>query len=214
MAGSWTAVLPIRAASGKSRLGDDLTEIFALDTIAAIRGARGIVRIITVGRSFTDVGVHSVDDPGQGLNSAIAAGMTAIDADTPLLVVLGDLPALRSGDVEQVLAQAADVERGIVNDHLGTGTTMVTSRRADFTPQFGPDSAARFRNDGFVQLQAPLSARLDVDTPSDLDRAIDLGVGSATHQWLQRNGAASRRPHHNLLHTLNAPATTSRSRVP
>jgi 2-phospho-L-lactate guanylyltransferase len=187
----WQALLPVRDGTGKSRLGtgEDPTEFFARDAITAARGCTLIASITVVGRSLPDAD-RVVRDPGEGLNAAIAAGLAALDRELPVIVMLADLPTLRSEDLSRVIG-AFSGDLAIVSDHHGTGTTMALAATPDFAPLFGPDSAAKFTANGFRQIDAPDTARLDVDTADDLNRALRLGIGVATAAWWKRNGAAS-----------------------
>lgn len=93
--------------------------------------------------------------------------------------MLGDLPALRPADLTAALRAARLVPRGVVADHTGEGTTLLTTRnmRQDpHTPQFGPGSARLHSEAGYRPLQVPASSSLrrDVDTAADLRAAEEL----------------------------------------
>lgn len=191
---SWQVLLPVRAEAGKSRLGvefgEDPTEYFARDTLAAVRACTQVGSVTIVGRKMPEAD-RVVADPGGGLNAAITAGLNALDPHRPVVVMLADLPGLRTADLHSILEQAAPADRAIVIDHAGTGTTMALASTPQFTPLFGLDSAARFAAAGFTVLDAERSARLDVDTAENLQQVLRLGVGPATAAWWKRNGAAS-----------------------
>lgn len=191
-ASHWQVLLPIRATPGKSRLGgvEDPTTYFARDTIAAARGSSLISTVTVVGREMAEAD-RVLADPGPGLSAAIEAGLQALDPALPVIVMLADLPSLRTSDLDQVLARCHGLHRAIVIDHSGLGTTMALSHTTAFTPRFGEGSAALFLGDGFVSVEAPRTARLDVDTPEDLQQALRLGVGPATAGWWKRTGAPS-----------------------
>ncbi|MQS07119.1 hypothetical protein FNX48_008020 [Streptomyces sp. IF17] len=96
----------------------------------------------------------------------------------------GDLPALRPEELERVLL-AARAPRCFVPDAEGTGTTMLTvAPDTAPDPRFGPDSRARHRESGALELvlsDVP-GARRDVDTGADLLAALELGVGPHTRR--------------------------------
>lgn len=186
----WVVVVPVKpAAEGKTRLagflsaGDRaaLARAMALDTIEAAAATPGVARVLVVTsddelRSLVPV---VVDDPGGGLNAAIRAGLAR--ADGPVAVLLGDLPALRPGDLRRALDLAERHPRAFVADADGTGTTLLTGLVA-LTPRFGPGSAAAHEADGHVRLDIPTgsSLRRDVDVPADLSAVARLGVGPRT----------------------------------
>jgi 2-phospho-L-lactate/phosphoenolpyruvate guanylyltransferase len=175
----WQAIVPIREGAGKSRLQEDLTEVFARDTLKALLSNSQIETTFVVGRRFPDLAITHVHDPDLGLNAAIARALKNTTGAT--LIVLGDLPALRSEDLYPILDQAAHQEAGFVSDHTGLGTTMITiNTHRELPLHFGPESASKFAASGFVELRASFQARCDIDTPEDLQRAQALGLGMHT----------------------------------
>ena len=62
----------------------------------------------------------------------------------PRAALLGDLPALRPADLAAALEAAASVDRGVVADAEGTGSTLVTARAGvAWASAFGDGSFAR-----------------------------------------------------------------------
>lgn len=118
------------------------------------------------------------------LNNAIAAAESAVREETPNVVVLqGDLPALQSQELAEAIAAARTYRRSFVGDRHGTGTSALFAFGVALQPQFGPDSAARHRHSGAIELTGAWPGlRCDIDTPDDLLAARRLGVGSATAQ--------------------------------
>lgn len=206
--GSWWIVVPLKAGAGaKSRLADDarlgrdprMRARFALalftDTVAALRESPRVAGIVTVvgdpsgipvaEAAGTAVVVESAGTAGD-LNAALRAGIVAVHADhpgAPVAVLLGDLPALRSGSATTALDLAAGLGGTVfVADADGSGTTFLARSAGAPEPRFGPGSAAAHRNAGAVEISAlvPADLRQDVDTTADLDAAVLLGIGRAT----------------------------------
>jgi 2-phospho-L-lactate guanylyltransferase len=129
-------------------------------------------------------GIEVMADAGGGLNSALSAAHAELGRRHPadrVLAMVADLPSLRAEELLAVLQEAVSVSRGFVADHSGHGTTMLTSSVAGhLDPRFGPESAARHRESGAVELKAGLGASNDVDTADDLMRCLQLGVGAST----------------------------------
>ncbi len=101
----------------------------------------------------------------------------------PRAALLGDLPALRPADLAAALTAAAAVDRGVVPDAEGTGTTLVTARRGiPLRTSFGDGSYARHVELGCapLEVEGTSSLRRDVDTAAQLDAAAALGLGPRT----------------------------------
>lgn len=182
----WTVVVPLKAAaSGKSRLGasTELVRAIGLDTVAAAAAVARVVVVTADRRTAADAaaigGVTVVaEEEARGLNAAIALGMPA--ADTPRAALLGDLPALRPDDLRGALEAAAGVDRAVVADAEGTGSTLVTAGAGvAWLSAFGTDSLARHLAFGCVRLEVPADSTLrrDVDTAAQLAAASALGLG-------------------------------------
>lgn len=178
----WSVLLPTRSG-GKTRLNapGDWSRACALDTLAAIQGCPLVGSITVLGD--LDYEGNLIADTGTGLNNEITRVARALDR--PLAIVLGDLPALTAEALAEVLEQAVNVEKGIVVDHAGTGTTMITLTVADFSPHFGEGSAKKHLADGYRELEACEPVRLDVDTYEDLIRAAAHGLGCETSLLLR-----------------------------
>ncbi|HEY7720779.1 MAG TPA: 2-phospho-L-lactate guanylyltransferase [Pedococcus sp.] len=211
---AWQLVVPVKGGAGaKSRLHPptgisraDLAFAIASDCLAAACSGmpRGRVCVVTsdaaVARVAEGLGALVVPDPGQGLNAAVSAGLAAAsrggstqDARSEghdLAVLLGDVPALRAGDLADALAAAAAHERAVVPDADGTGTVLLTSRTGHLDPAFGAGSAARHERAGHRRLELDLPhLRTDVDDDRSLAAATALGLGPATTACLAAAGA-------------------------
>lgn len=164
-----------------------------VDTITAARAvpAVGSVTVVTpdpvATRAAREIGAAVVADPTgpdhpDPLNNAILAAYGMVGATTPNIVVLqGDLPALKSAELSDAMACAALHPSSFVADRQGTGTAALFAFGIPLDPRFGADSASRHRAAGAVELAGPWPGlRCDIDTPEDLAEARALGVGAAT----------------------------------
>ena len=196
-------VLPVkRLAVAKSRLaelGDDvrreLVAAFVLDTVAAALECRSIARVLVVtdeislASAVRELGAEALPDGRPGdLNATIVQGVAELLRRDPQLrpaAMCADLPALRSADLAVVLDEAASVDgAAFVADEAGSGTTLYTAPdQESFTPRFGEGSRAAHRAAGAVEIAAPATVRLDVDTPAHLAQARLRGVGDRT-SWV------------------------------
>ncbi len=208
----WVVVIPVRDAdAGKTRLAGvldprtraALVRAMALDTITVAASSPAVGRVIVVtpdevvAREAPKLGAVVVPEPARGdarsgLDAAADAGVAAAHAlvpDTPVAVLLGDLPTLRSGDLAAGLDAAADHERALVPDAAGTGTTLLTVRGGTpFESRFGAGSAAAHAALGYVRLDIPADSTLrhDVDLPGDIGSLRTREPGPRTAEVLTR----------------------------
>jgi 2-phospho-L-lactate guanylyltransferase len=197
----WSIVVPVRGTVGaKSRLNasEQLALAIAMDTVTAALSVAGDIVVVTSTHAcpvFDMLGARVVRDEGLGLNAAVAAGVAATKG--AVAVMLGDLPALRSAELDAALSLAASYPRAMVPDADGTGTVLLTAQNSrDHAPRFGPGSRAAHINAGYVELELPQESglRRDVDTPAHL------------HLWTDRLG-----PHTASVLSIEPPCWPSSS---
>lgn len=208
------ALVPVRSfARAKRRLRERFSaaEVESIqrallgDVLAALQTARGLdhVAVLTgdhaVAESARSAGAAlRWLDPDPGLNPALEIAARGLRADgyAALLVVLGDLPLLRAGDVEAVL------EAGLRHPLVGVasldgGTAMLYQAPPGRLPaRYGPESfdahrsAAREQGLELRVLDLPdRLARGDLDTPEDARRIAASGRGGRTAELLRKLGA-------------------------
>src|SRR6201995_3530067 len=190
-----------RLAAAKTRLApvfsaqtrENVVLAMLVDTLTAAARV-GSVRMITVitpddaaAAAATQLGAEVLSDPTpeghpDPLNNAIAAAEQVVAQSVPNIVVLqADLPALQTQELAEAIAAARHYERSSVADRLGTGTAALCAFGAALDPRFGPDSSARHRRSGAIELTGAWPGlRCAVDTPAHLVAARRLGVGAAT----------------------------------
>jgi 2-phospho-L-lactate/phosphoenolpyruvate guanylyltransferase len=199
---AWSLVIPLKpllraksrlAAAAGDRLRPSLALAFAQDTVAAALASRPVRDVVVVtddaraARELSALGARTVrDEPGSGLNAALAHGARAARALRPTTAVAAlnaDLPALRPAELARVLDYARAFPRAFLADAAEIGTTLLCAAPGvPLAPHFGGASRARHTASGAVEiplLDVP-SVRQDVDTPEDLTAALSLGVGPHT----------------------------------
>lgn len=196
----WIVVVPVKPpARGKSRLdvpGVDRAAIahaIALDTLAAATACELVAQVVVVtndpalARESAAIPALRFVPEGdaQGLDAAVATGMAAMDPNDrmPRAALLGDVPALQPADLADALRAAASVDRGVVADAEGTGSTLVTARAGvAWASSFGDGSFARHLELGCraLEIRDASTLRRDVDTAAQLDAARALGLGPRT----------------------------------
>lgn len=202
----WSIVVPFKGApTAKSRMAERfelrergaLADAFLQDVVQAAISVPSVDRVLvvaplSVSTPFGEDGrIATVADPGSGLNDAVDAGIQAARSADPaagVAVLTGDLPLIRSGDLGGALQLASAYERSFVPDKDGTGTTLLAAQPGILVePCFGIGSAAAHAARGHVRLELPIgsSLRFDVDTPAELDVAVQRGgLGPATRAAL------------------------------
>ncbi|MBT0769767.1 2-phospho-L-lactate guanylyltransferase [Kineosporia sp. J2-2] len=205
----WTVVLPFKGGpQAKSRLSagsrpaghTGLASAIALDCLDAVLAARlvGQVVVVTadpalaVPAAAAGAVVRPETRPGTGLLAAIADGLAGLEG--PCAVLLGDLPALRPAELDQALQTAWETLTAVsqrpgmafVPDADGIGTVLLAAAGpAAMVPSFGPESARLHAASGARRLDLDLpTLRRDVDTPADLARATEFGLGPRTRAVL------------------------------
>ncbi|MDQ6687781.1 MAG: 2-phospho-L-lactate guanylyltransferase [Actinomycetota bacterium] len=164
-----------------------LVRAFADDVLDAALAAPPVARVqvISSDGSLARPGVIVVPDEGGGdLNRALIAAARRLAVDEPSLgiaAICADLPCLLAPDLTAALEYAVG-GRWFTADAEGTGTSLLAAAPGvELEPRFGPGSAAEHEASGARPVGLELaSLRLDVDTPADLVRADQLGVGVHT----------------------------------
>lgn len=162
-----------------------------VDTIAAAARVESL-RCVTVvtpdaaaGAAAAQAGAQVLADPTPDghpdpLNNAIAVAELAV-AVPNIVVLQGDLPALRTRELAGAISAGRVHRRSFITDRHGTGTAALFAFDTRLDPRFGQGSAARHRQSGAVELNGAWPGlRCDIDTPEDLATARRLGVGPAT----------------------------------
>ena len=143
-------VKPLYAAKSRLRgaadrgVGDPdahaaLALALAHDTVAAVRAARAVRRLLVissdpvVAAELAAIGVEVAPDVGGGLNAALRHGAALLRADdpgAPVGALQADLPALRPEELDDAVATAGRScwparGRAFCADADGTGTTLL-----------------------------------------------------------------------------------------
>lgn len=190
----------------KSRLGGDpetrrqLAIEMLRDTLSAVVETSAVGGVLVVCDVVDDIGSFDLPEgvdvtvaERPGLNEAIQYGATRLREaeDTRNLAVLpGDLPYLRSSELDNALARAAAFPLACVADRAGAGTTLLTSRAGHvLRPSYGPGSLQAHRAAGAVQLSFPpwSGLRRDVDEPFDI--SIDDSLNKRTRSVMIQRAA-------------------------
>jgi 2-phospho-L-lactate guanylyltransferase len=191
-----TVVIPFAGAEGKTRLhaSRHLRRELSLAMLGDVLAAAAVVGTSLVATSdpegaalATDLGAAIIDDPGGGQGAAVQAALAGLEPG-PILIVNADLPCVVPDDLRALLA--ATPAGGVALVEALDGTTNALSLPAPdvFSPLYGRDSAARFREhvEGLglqpVSVVVPNLAD-DVDTLEDLQR-LHLRLGPRSQACL------------------------------
>jgi 2-phospho-L-lactate/phosphoenolpyruvate guanylyltransferase len=201
-AARWQVFVPVKDPErAKTRLARTLGErrpelalAFARDTVAAAMAAAAVetVTVVTaderVAKVLGDDGAQVVDEGAvHDLNAVISTAVGRRPLRENTAVLLGDLPALASSELEHALALATRYDSAFVADAAGTGTTLLAARRGSIMhAHFGPGSAIAHVRAGATALGDPAfsTLRRDVDSAADLIEAARIGFGRYTAEAL------------------------------
>jgi 2-phospho-L-lactate guanylyltransferase len=204
----WWVIVPMKdTRRAKSRLGGkpgerrQLAIVMARDTLCAVVNATAVAGVLVICDTAEDI--ESFDLPGvrvrvadrPGLNEAIRYGaeqLRSADSERDLAVLPGDLPYLRSSELDNALHRASAIPLACVGDQLGTGTTLLTARAGHLLqPSYGVGSLQAHRAAGAVEIDLASwsGLRRDVDQPGDL--RIDAALNARTRSVLTRRGEDS-----------------------
>ncbi len=218
------AVVPVKQlARAKQRLsgllGPEqrrlLCDAMLDDVLAALTAARGLAGILVVSSDpaarvlAMRHGARLLDDPGRGLNAAVAYAATTLAAEgvPAMLVVHGDAPLATADEIEALIAaHAAGHAVVLAADRRGDGTNALLCAPPDTMAfHYGPGSftahrkAARTAGHEPVSLDLPGLA-LDIDVPEDLALFMDrAGTGAAYRLLAGQDMAPTGGPRHDAV---------------
>jgi 2-phospho-L-lactate guanylyltransferase len=205
----WAVLLAVKPLPlAKSRLDrpdrSQLTLAMAADTAEAAARVAAVEVVVVVtddpdARAMLEpVAVVVPDVPNAGLNPALVHAAAEAGRRWPhagVVVLAADLPALRPEALAAALERAGQYPRAVVADAVGTGTVLLSAAAGIvLKPSFGPDSRRRHLDTGATDLTDTLppgeptdGLRHDVDTATDLEAAIRIGVGPRTAHVLAQD---------------------------
>ena len=190
-----------RASLGRAMLADvvgALVRCSAVDRVLVVTADPDTARDDPKVTWLMEPAVTTPTGEGSGLNAALwwAQGLAVRAGVARLLIVLADLPLLKSGDVERLLdvGSSGGTEGpfvGIAPDGALTGTNALLLRPpAILEPRFGRDSFhthvawAGERRLPYAIVRRPGLA-LDIDSPGDLARFLEVAPPGETLRTLQ-----------------------------
>lgn len=186
-----TRLAPVLSATNR----ESVVLAMLVDTIGAAIAVPAVRSVLVVtpddgaASAARRLGARVLADPTPAghrdpLNNALSAAESSVREECSNIVVLqGDLPALKSAELAEALHAARAHPRSFVTDRHGTGTAALFAFGVGLDPRFGAGSARRHRESGAVELTGDWPGlRSDIDTPEDLVAACELGVGPATSQ--------------------------------
>ena len=216
-----TAVIPVKGfRNAKQRLSaflgsaerEALAEAMFRDVLRAVAAARGILEtaVVTgddkVAAIAGSLGARVIlENAETGETAAVDFARASLkDAGTEAVMIIpGDLPLVRSGDIESVLAQVPEGQVApfalLVPSHDRLGTNALLLAPPDIIKlRFGYDSF-RYHISQVSAQGLPVRCfeneriALDIDEPKDLERYLAIARdGSATFKTLRRFAADQR----------------------
>ena len=211
------ALVPAKALDqAKGRLAELLTEherrslslVMLEDVLRALSSARGVDRTFVVSpdqdilRDAERFGADPIAQPAalSGINEALKHGLKVISLEEPtaLLVLLADVPAVTSHEIESVLAALPRDQGAAICPSRAEGTSALALRPPDAIDfRFGPNSFAQHEREASargvpVKVLRFDSLLNDVDEPDDLRYLLSHAAETATHRLLAQMRVAER----------------------
>ena len=203
------ALVPAKALDqAKGRLAELLTEherrslslVMLEDVLRALSSARGVDRTFVVSpdqdilRDAERFGADPIAQPAalSGINEALkhASRVISLEEPTAILVLLADVPAVTSEEIESVLSALPRDLGAVICPSRAEGTSALALRPPDAIDfRFGPNSFAQHEREASargVPVQALRFDSLlnDVDEPDDLRYLLSHAAETATHRLL------------------------------
>jgi 2-phospho-L-lactate guanylyltransferase len=200
------AIIPLKDfKQAKLRLRETLTEpacaalakAMAEDVLAAVGEAASVQHCLLVGAADAQALAQKFsydycdDADCQGLSAAVkaAARQAARCGASSVLVIPGDLPGLRAGDIDELVSLHNGGLTLCAASSDGGSNALLLTPADSINFCYGPDSAAQHLAAGLAagldvqQLDLPAFAR-DIDSPLELEDLQLLNPGPATRGWL------------------------------
>jgi 2-phospho-L-lactate guanylyltransferase len=204
-----SALVPAKALDqAKERLAELLTEherrslslVMLSDVLRALGAAQGVERAFVVSpdqdilRDAERLGADPIAQPASlsGINEALKHALRVISLEEPtvLLVLLADVPAVTSSEIESILAALPHDLGAVICPSRAEGTSALAIRppsAIDF--RFGPDSYAQHSREAAARGVPLETLRIesllnDVDEPEDLGYLVTHAAETATHRLL------------------------------
>jgi 2-phospho-L-lactate guanylyltransferase len=203
------AIVPAKALDqAKGRLAAVLTEherrslslVMLADVLRALNGARGVDRVFVVSpdqdilRDAERGGADPISQPSSlsGINEALkhALRVVSLEEPTALLVLLADVPAVTSGDIESVLGALPRDVGVVIAPSRAEGTSALAVRPPDVIEfRFGPGSYAQHEREASARGVPFETLRIDsllhdIDEPEDVRYLLNHSADTATHRLL------------------------------
>lgn len=204
----WDIIIPLRGGGNGSKsrlvgkeasrgLGSAIAFAFANDVVDIVKKHPSVANaIILTGHKatanvFRERDINTVlDSEHENLNASIIALSKKLRVNNPEHfqgVLVADLPSLSSEDFSTLLNLAASNPRSVLSDQDQKGTCFISCNSSSTLEAcFGVNSFKRHVETGCIPLKPVFTKGLwaDVDTASDLQNALRLGVGVHTAQLL------------------------------
>ncbi len=202
------AIVPLKSIKkSKTRLSGIKPEDRARLTVAMFRNVLGALK---KARKVTDIMVVSDDrriariarrygarflweGRGHGLNRAVRLAVETLDhEDGAAMIIHGDLPLLKSDDIDKFLTRSQGSQIGIVPCKNGTGTNaLFLAPPYVIRPVFGEGSYTRHltlakQTGGRCRVMRIPGIQFDIDDPKDVRRLIQYDGLNGSFSFLKK----------------------------
>ncbi|MFQ6094504.1 MAG: 2-phospho-L-lactate guanylyltransferase [Candidatus Bathyarchaeia archaeon] len=170
------------------------------DVLKAI-SLSGVERTVIIGsdsivqRLSSDLGAFFLPDTGEELNQVIeyATDWCIRREAESLLILPADIPLVTSSEIDKIISLCSEKPSVAISPSSDGGTNALMRRPPGIMPtHFGAGSFKKHINEASrkgvkAKVYRSLRLSLDIDSPRDLKRFVEIGKGTETYRFLKRN---------------------------
>lgn len=211
------ALVPAKALDqAKGRLADLLADherrslaiVMLEDVLRALQSARSVERSFVISPDHAilthaeQLGAEAISEPPSlsGINEALkyALRVVSLEEPTALLVLLADVPAVNSDEIESIVSALPHDVGAVISPSRAEGTSALALRPPDAIEfRFGENSFSQHEREATARGVPLTTLRFesmlhDVDEPEDLRYLMSKASETHTHRFLAELRIAER----------------------
>jgi 2-phospho-L-lactate guanylyltransferase len=148
-------------------------------------------------RFAAELGAGALREPGLPLNLALQWGIKKMAGKDRVLILPGDLPLLRTEDVQKLLACSYESQVVVAPSKRGGTSALLLRPPSIIAPRFGGKSFSAHLQEcqraGITPaIYRSATLEFDLDEPRDVPRFLVMGAGTRTYDFFVQLSTAGR----------------------